>query len=99
MRPRLPRHTRTLGNKPIWDINMIGFQDMPNKIDDLELSVHVDDKAYYFLKGKVEQLDSGGWRLVRGSVGDIEIFSCFTFPLLEISKTEMRSIAKEHGFL
>ncbi|WP_227368412.1 7-cyano-7-deazaguanine synthase [Halomonas sp. M20] len=68
-------------------------------IDCLELSVHVDDKAYYFLEGKVEQKDHGGWKLKSDVTGDTQIFSCFEFPLLQISKTEMRAKAKELGFI
>ena len=68
-------------------------------IENLELSVHVDDKAYNFLQGKVEQRDEGGWSLRDDAKGDIEIFSCFSFPLLEMSKIRMREEAKKLGFI
>ena len=66
---------------------------------DLELSVHVDDKAHFFLNGNVEQIPSGGYRLSRGIIGDERIFARFKFPILGYSKTQMRDTAKEHGFI
>lgn len=70
------------------------------RIDNLELSVHIDDKAYWFLQGKVEQQATGtGWRLANDAEGDIRIFSCFSFPLLETSKTDMRDQATKFGFI
>jgi len=68
-------------------------------LNDLELSVHVDDKAHYFLKGQVEQTPSGTYRLRPGIAGDEELFSRFEFPILEYSKTQMRDLAREHGFI
>ncbi|WP_197038289.1 7-cyano-7-deazaguanine synthase [Billgrantia saliphila] len=68
------------------------------KINDLELSVHVDDKAYLFLQGNVEKGTCGRWKLRGNAEGDIKIFSCFSFPLLELSKAEMREQAKNLGF-
>lgn len=65
----------------------------------LELSVHIDDRAYSFLKGKVEQSPLGGYRLRQGLSGDEHIFARFEFPILEYSKIQMRDIARKHGFL
>ncbi|MCG5524350.1 hypothetical protein LRB11_05320 [Ectothiorhodospira haloalkaliphila] len=70
-----------------------------NNIENLELSIHVDDKAYYFLNGKVDQSANGRWKLKDNITGDESIFSYFTFPLLETSKTEMRGIAEKNGFI
>ncbi len=66
----------------------------------LELSVDVDDKAYPFLEGKVRAIASGGW-VLRDEVAGNEktLFSRFHFPLLELSKPQMRSLAQQHGFL
>lgn len=66
----------------------------------LELSVHVDDKAYHFLRGKVRATDSGGWVLRDDMAGDEKaVFSRFHFPLLELSKPQMRTLAEQHGFV
>ncbi|MCG5516871.1 MULTISPECIES: hypothetical protein [unclassified Ectothiorhodospira] len=70
-----------------------------NNIENLELSIHVDDKAYYFLNGKVDQPADGQWKLKDSITGDEYIFSYFTFPLLETSKTDMREIAEKFGFI
>lgn len=68
-------------------------------IRNLELSVHVDDKAYFFLKDNVRQDSEHGWVFEARAAGDESIFSYFSFPLLELAKTQMRRIAQEHGFL
>lgn len=68
-------------------------------LTDLELSVHIDDRAYSFLKEKVEQTPSGGYRLNQRVTGDENIFARFEFPMLEYSKTHMRDIARKHGFI
>lgn len=66
---------------------------------DLELSVHVDDKAHYFLEGKVEPTPCGGYRLDTSITEDEAIFARFIFPILGFSKTQMRDIARMHGFI
>lgn len=68
-------------------------------LDDLELSVHVDDVAHYFLKGNIEPIPCGGYRLNRSITSDENIFARFRFPILTYSKTQMRDIARERGFL
>ncbi len=65
----------------------------------LELSVHVDDKLYDFLKNHVEQTQSGGYRLRDHISGDESIFARFEFPILEYSKIHMRDIAKQYEFI
>lgn len=70
-----------------------------NNISNLELSVHVDDKVYHFLHGKVDQDEFGRWKLKEHVEGDVGILSCFTFPILEVSKTQMRERAREFGFI
>lgn len=70
-----------------------------HRLHDLELSVHVDDLAHYFLKGNVEPIPCGGYRLNQSITGDENIFARFRFPILAYSKTKMRDIAKESGFL
>ena len=71
-------------------------------LTDLELSVQRDDTEggiYSFLKANVEQTPSGTYRLRRGVGGDGEIFAWFEFPVLEYSKTQMRDMARKHGFI
>jgi len=69
-------------------------------VDDLELSVHVDDKAHFFLNGNVEQIPYGcGYQLRQGLTGDEQIFARFRFPILGYSKTQMRDIATKHKFI
>lgn len=70
------------------------------RLQRLELSVHVDDKAHHFLQGKVEATGDGIWKLRDDVSGhEREIFSHFTFPLLTLSKLQMRQQAESHGFL
>ncbi len=66
----------------------------------LELSVHVDDKAHHFLQGKVEETNGSVW-VLKNDVSGYEriLFSRFTFPLLPLSKLQMRELASHHGFL
>lgn len=70
----------------------------------LELSIHVDDKAYGFLKGHVTRGDDG-WRysdeLTKSDDpdGNLRIFAAFRFPLLDYTKLRMRETAEQHGFL
>lgn len=84
-----------LGSQYDW---LARYAESQNMVD-LELSVHVDDKAYVFLRGKVERSQSGGYRLRGGLTGDENIFARFRFPILEYSKTRMRDIARRHGFI
>lgn len=65
---------------------------------DLELSVHVDDKAHYFLTGNVESIPYGGYRLSRSITGDETIFARFRFPILAYTKIEMSHMANRYGF-
>lgn len=54
----------------------------------LELSIHKDDKAHAILDGK----------LIDGIAFD-PVFRHFRFPLFELTKLEMREIARQSGFL
>lgn len=68
-------------------------------IQNLELSVHIDDKAYYFLREKVCKNANQVWVLKSEVIGDENIFKFFSFPMLELSKTDMRIAAQENGFI
>ncbi|WP_438766296.1 hypothetical protein [Kushneria sp. TE3] len=65
----------------------------------LELSVHVDDKAYHFLKGRVVATADSSWTFDDRVDTDEAIFRFFDFPLLEVSKTRMKVEAERHGFI
>jgi hypothetical protein len=54
----------------------------------LELSIHKDDKAHAILEGK----------LVNGIACD-PVFRHFRFPLFDLTKLQMRNLAREAGFL
>ncbi len=84
-----------LGQQYDWLARYAKFKNLA----DLELSVHIDDKAYVFLKGNVEETPFGGYRLKRNVLGDENIFARFKFPILEYSKLHMRDIARTHGFI
>lgn len=64
----------------------------------LELNVHRDDKAHDFLEGSVEMLEDGTYRLGSNDDEALSLFSPFIFPLLELTKPEMQSLAEEGGF-
>ncbi|MDN3555012.1 7-cyano-7-deazaguanine synthase [Halomonas maura] len=90
------RASAYLGGQYVWLANYA----QSRGLERLELSVHVDDKAYHFLRGKVEETDEGIWQLSDDVVGhERELFSRFTFPLLTLSKLQMREQASRHGFL
>ncbi|QPD03644.1 MAG: hypothetical protein Nkreftii_001418 [Candidatus Nitrospira kreftii] len=84
-----------LGSQYDW---LARYAESQNMVD-LELSVHVDDKAHFFLRGKVEHVQDGSYRLRRGITGDENIFARFRFPILEYSKAKMRETARKHGFI
>ena len=68
-------------------------------VADLELSVHVDDKAAFFLNGKVRHTRDGKWELREEYLGTpLGLFGCFRFPLLRLSKTEMQDLSDERGY-
>jgi hypothetical protein len=67
----------------------------------LDLSVHVDDRAYGFIAGHVEQVDgTPTFRLKDGDpASDLSLFASFDFPVLTLTKMDMKRIAAENGFL
>lgn len=69
----------------------------------LELCIHADDRAEVFVREFVERvrLDDGDacWQLRPGSAdADVGLFAAFRFPILELTKTEMRRNAEAFGF-
>lgn len=74
-------------------------------VRDLELCIHVDDKAEAFVRPHValyESRDGDGWWALSPSVADdpdLALFESYRFPLLTMSKLEMREIARAQGLL
>lgn len=72
-------------------------------IEQLELCIHADDRAEGFVREFVEQVSlpdgDGYWQIRRdASGGDIGLFAHFHFPILNLTKTEMRRAAEAAGF-
>ena len=69
----------------------------------LELCIHADDRAEAFVRSEIEQVftpdGSGYWRVpADASDTDLGLFAGFRFPLLDLTKTEMRRRARAAGF-
>jgi len=66
-------------------------------IEDMELAIHRNDKARELLAGLV---DTTRVRLDRRFAGDsrYELFRFFRFPLFDVTKLQMRDVARLHGF-
>lgn len=64
----------------------------------LELSVHRDDKLVKHLDGHVEQV-GGIWQIAAGAPEELGPLNYFRFPLLTMTKLEMREGAEQGGFL
>src|SRR5690606_8351369 len=72
-------------------------------IEELELCIHADDRAEAFVRDHVAYEEAerggGGWKLRSEEVdGDLGIFANFRFPLLNLTKTEMRRVSEAEGF-
>ena len=75
-----------------------------HNINDLELSIHIDDKAHRFIKDVVEKrVDQNGetYKLASGieNSDPLSLFKPYKFPLLEWSKVKMKEYALEKGTL
>lgn len=57
------------------------------------------DAIYSFLKANLEQTPFGTYKVRRSITGDGKIFARFEFPIFEYSKSQMRDIARKHGFI
>lgn len=72
-------------------------------LHELELSIHHDDRAKLYLEGKVERVGAEpfpSYRLAAAHRGtDLALFERFRFPIFDLSKLDMREIARQHGFL
>jgi hypothetical protein len=69
-------------------------------LNDLELCIHLDDKAEGFLKNDVHLVADGDYSVLNDhpSRAELEIFRCFHFPLLNMSKLRMGEVAKANGY-
>lgn len=66
-------------------------------VTDMELAIHRDDKARAQL---AELVDASRQQLDSRFAGDprYELFQSFRFPLFDMTKQEMQSAARQHGF-
>ncbi|MEB5950482.1 hypothetical protein IGI82_001450 [Enterococcus sp. AZ067] len=74
-----------------------------NNLEDLELNIHKDDKAEFFVRPLVEKKDDGNgsysYVLKDRALGtDYDLFKYYSFPVLDLTKTQMSEIAKKSGF-
>ena len=70
-------------------------------VRDLELSIHRDDKARDALASAVKHYedDGGGYYAIDPqSDYPVELFEPFRFPVFDLTKLEMREIARQRGF-
>ncbi len=69
-------------------------------LERLELCSSLHDSASHILRGKVERLPMGGCRLREGlNCPYSEVFAMFHFPVMALSRLQMRTIAEQSGFL
>jgi len=74
------------------------------EITEFELCIHVDDKAAAHVEQQVEFIQEPDgysyWQLDRGvnKEDDLSVFSNIHFPILKLSKLDMRESAKKYGF-
>jgi hypothetical protein len=74
------------------------------KIVGLELCIHLDDKAYGFIKEDVQLVESqkgqSYWTLVPAAENsNLSIFQHYRFPVLKLTKLQMQAQAQQSGFL
>lgn len=94
---RLAEHA-PLGEQYEW---IARYAEMENLVG-LELSVHIDDRAYLFLDQKIREIDDAGTRnFALQGTADADtrlVFGRLRFPLLHISKIEMQDRSDASGF-
>jgi len=89
-----------LGEQYEWIARYAAMQGL----ESLELSVHIDDRAYLFLDGHIEEIRDGNsknYRLKPDDDADRDlglVFGRLHFPLLHISKLDMQAAADQAGF-
>lgn len=72
------------------------------KINDLELCIHADDKAHYFLQSNVHQTQVDGleFSILNKDLidSDLGIFKNFHFPLFDLTKLDIQAMSNQSGF-
>ena len=81
-----------LGQQYEWLARFAKQWDIPN----LELCVNKNDYASFFLSKYMNSSFGNG---ATDKNNDVSIFSFFSFPLLKLSKLDMKKIATEKGFI
>ena len=71
-------------------------------LNNLELCIHKEDKAEGFIRREVHLVQTQNdsyYKLVENpSIPQLQLFSCFRFPLLDMTKLDMADTARESGF-
>src|SRR5699024_10316951 len=71
------------------------------QMNDIELCIHLDDKAEFFIKDDVELIknDADSYYKLKDkpSKSELHIFSYYHFPLLKMTKLEKGKTAKRNG--
>jgi hypothetical protein len=84
-----------IGGQYEWLARLAQWQHIPR----LELAVHQDDRAHAFIEGLVERDPSGAFAVSSESTNPAAtLFRDFVFPILDITKLDMASVAEEYGF-
>lgn len=68
---------------------------------DLELCIHLDDKAEGFVRDDVTKVEDDNdfyYRIKKESESQLKIFTYYHFPLLDMTKLEMQKKSKDSGF-
>lgn len=87
-----------LGDQYDWLARYVKY----NKVDNLELCIHRDDKAEGFISKDVRKVktDRDSYYILndKPSLPEMLIFSYYRFPLLDMTKLDMEQISKKQGF-
>jgi hypothetical protein len=71
-------------------------------VSDLQLCIHKDDRAHHVLQRMVEEAgeDAGRYRVSEKFAGtdEYELFRHYRFPVFDLTKREMQSIAQQMAF-
>ena len=93
------KHSISLGKQYYW------LTSIAKKYPDLELSAHKEDRDRLFFEDQLIEIKSEhqglNWRVNPKKVDFFRrhIFKNMTFPLISISKPEMKTIAEEYNFI
>lgn len=67
----------------------------------IEMCVELSEKskAYHFLKGHLTTTRNGTFGLKGNADDNLKIFSCYEFPVIDLTKLEMKARAIQYGFI